>query len=183
MRDKKYRGGGPLICRGYPLLDDPPAHRARAAKRRWLKALSTPGWKRVRRLQKAHSKKHFTRFCALFTHRTQNETYSQTTRIQHVIFFTSALHSDSRINKTTYIKQTFAYATTRETLPEASPKGPGTTHLRALASKRTMCTLVTQGLASTRPTRPPLLEKQKPSEKQQQQSQKTQNHTIDPIIS
>ncbi len=28
--------GGPLICRGYQLLDDPPAHRARAAKRRWL---------------------------------------------------------------------------------------------------------------------------------------------------
>ncbi len=59
---KNYMYGGPVIRRGYPLLDDPPAHRARAAKMRWLRVLSTFGWKRAPRLSKVQSKKHFVHF-------------------------------------------------------------------------------------------------------------------------
>ena len=68
MKKKKYPYSRPLIRCGYPLLDDPPAHEARAAKRRWLLVLSTPGRKHVPRLSKALAKKHSAHFsfCAQY---------------------------------------------------------------------------------------------------------------------
>jgi hypothetical protein len=146
--------GGPLIRRGYPLLDDSLAHRARAAKRRWLKVLSTSGWKRVPRLSKAHSKTHSARFFfAAQTHRTTHELHAQSPRTPHVIYPTKSLHGASHITAAEAIKQTFTNANTREKLPEASPKGPVPTHLNALVGQRSQRTLVTQGLA-TRPPKP-----------------------------
>ena len=53
---------GPLIRRRYPLLDDPSAHRAQAAERRWLEVIFTLGRKHAPRQQKAHSKKHSVHF-------------------------------------------------------------------------------------------------------------------------
>ncbi len=63
----------------------------------------------------------------------------------------TATHSASSILKETQTNFTLTNANTREKLPEASPKGPGPTHFRALAgqrSKHTERTLVLQGLAS-----------------------------------
>ena len=69
-----------MIRRGYPLLDDSPVERARAAKRRWLKVLPTPGWKRVTRLSKALSKKHSAHF-SLFAQYFYTEHPTKHTRI------------------------------------------------------------------------------------------------------
>jgi hypothetical protein len=49
----------------------------------------------------------------------------------------------------------FTDANTREKLPEASPKGPSSMHIKALAGKQLLCTLGTQVLAS----RPPKLDR------------------------
>ena len=92
--------------------------------------------------------------CTLFSHRTHNETHSQTQRNTPVIYLTTATHSVSNIQQENQTEFTFTDANTRDKLPEASPKGPGPTHLRALAgqrSKNIMRTLVTQGLASRSP--------------------------------
>ena len=72
-------------------------------------------------------------------------------------------HSDNHKMPAIETKQTSTDATTRDKLPEASPKEPGSTHFRALAGQRSQRTLNTQGLAS----RPPKLEKQqlKPAKK------------------
>ena len=94
--------------------------------------------------------------CAAFLHRTHNASHPQTTRIQPVARRTTDPHSVNYKQLETAAEPTFTDAVTREKLPEASPKGPGTTHLRALAGQRTnklKRTLVTQGLAS-RPQKP-----------------------------
>ncbi len=90
-------------------------------------------------------------FCAVFLLRTRNVILSQITRKQPVIYPTNDSHNVSRKQLETAAELTFTDATTREKLPEVSPKGPGSTHLRALAGQRsniTERTLVTQGLAS-----------------------------------
>ena len=110
----------------------------------------------------------FFTFCAAFLHRTHNVIHPQTTRIQTVVFRTTESHSVNHKQLETAAKLTFRDATTREKLPEASTKGPGTTHLRALAGQRSnkpKRTLVTQGLAS----RSPKQEKHNPHQKIQHQ--------------
>ena len=95
-------------------------------------------------------------FCTVFSHRTHNETHSQTQRKTPVIYFTTATHSVSNIQQENRTVPTFTDATTREKLPEASPKGPGPMHFRALAGQRlkqTQRTLAPQGLASRPPNR------------------------------
>ena len=79
-------------------------------------------------------------------------------RIQPVIYLTIVKHSDNHKMLAIETKQTFTDASTREKLPEASPKGPGSTHLRVLVGQRSQRALSTQGLAS----RPPKLDKQQP---------------------
>ena len=179
-----YPYSRPLIRCGYPLLDDPPAHEARAAKRRWLLVLSTPGRKRVPRLSKALAKKHSAHFflCTVFLHRTHNETHSQTQRNPPVIYFTKAAHSASSIHLKNQPEHTFIDANTRDKLPEASPKGPGPTHFRALAGQRlknNTHTLVPQGLASRSPNRKK--NQISPENKNYlKQQMKTQSHTCIP---
>ena len=92
--------------------------------------------------------------CTVFLHRTHNETHSHTQRNTPVIYLTTATHSVSSLQQENQTEFTFTYANTRDKLPEASPKGPGPTHLRALAGQRKINikrTLVTQGLASRSP--------------------------------
>ena len=140
-----------MIRRGYPLFDDPPAHKARAAKRRWLKVLPTHGRKRAPRHQTFAFKKVFCAFfifCAVPTTRTPHEPQIQSTRITSVIYFTKAQHDGAHITPANAIKMKFTDATTRENFPEASPKGPGSKHFMALAEQRPFRTLGTQGLAS-----------------------------------
>jgi len=98
----------------------------------------------------------FFTLCAAFLQRTHNAIHPQTTRIQPVARHTTDSHSVEYKQLETAAESTFTDAITRDKLPEASPKGPGTTHLRALAGQRskiTERTLVTQGLAS-RPPKP-----------------------------
>ncbi len=122
---------------------------AKSAFHPWVEARPTP--------LKGAFKKAFCAFytlCTIFLHRTHNETHSQTQRNPPVIYLTTATHNASSIHKETHTTFTFTDATTREKLPEASPKGPGPTHLRALAGQRTKNikrTLVTQGLATSSP--------------------------------
>ena len=94
--------------------------------------------------------------CTVFVHRTHNETHSHTQRNTPVIYFTNAAHSVSSIQLKNQTEYTFTDANTRDNLPEASPKGPGPTHFRALAGQRinnTKRTLATQGLATRSPNR------------------------------
>ena len=122
---------------------------AKSALHPWVEARPSP--------LKGAFKKAFCAFfirCTVFLHRTQNETHSHTQRNTPVIYFTNAAHSASSIQLKNQTAYTFTDANTRDKLPEASPKGPGPTHFRALAGQRrktTMRTLVTQGLASRSP--------------------------------
>jgi len=65
---------------------------------------------------------------------------------------------------------TFADANTWEKFPEASHKGPGPMHFRALAGQRPLRTLGTHGLAFP----PPKPANKKPQTKQKQQTYKAQ---------
>ena len=108
-------------------------------------------------------------FCAAFSQRNTYETQSKTTRIHPVIYSTKATHNINCTQLVSATETTTTDANTRENLPEASPKGPGTTHLMALAGQRsriTERTLATQGLAS----RPP-----QPEYKTPQPEKKTSN--------
>ncbi len=119
---------------------------AKSAPHPWVEARPSP--------LKGASKKTFCAFllfCAVFSQRTPNETHSHTTRIHPVIYFTPATHCINCTQLASTAETTTTDATTREKLPEASPKGPGPTHIRALAGQRSKHmerTLVTQGLAS-----------------------------------
>ena len=75
-------------------------------------------------------------FGAAQKHRTTHELHAQSPRTTHVIYPTKNLHGANHITAAEAIKQTFTDANTREKLPEASPKGPGPTHLKALAGRR-----------------------------------------------
>jgi hypothetical protein len=52
-----------------------------------------------------------------------------------VIYFTKTQHNGIQITPVAVTKLTFTNATTREKFPEASPKGPGPMHIRALAGQ------------------------------------------------
>ena len=116
---------------------------------------------------KGASKKAFCAFflfCAVFSQRTPHESHSHTTRIHPVIYLTPATHYVKRTTLTTATELTSIDASSRGKLPEASPKGPGPTHIRALAGQRSNHkerTLVPQGLAS----RSPRLEIKNPDQK------------------
>ncbi len=114
---------------------------AKSAPHPWVEARPSP--------LKGAFKKAFCAFftlCTVFLHRPHNENHSQTQRKQTVIYLTTATHNASSIQKETHIKLTVADATTREKLPEASPKGPGPTHFRTLAGQRSNLTERTLGI-------------------------------------
>ena len=90
--------GGPLICRGCPLLDDPPAHRARAAKRRWLKVLPTSGRKHVPHRQKVKSKNILCIFLFLLTIVTPDT--SRTANTSHTNITRDLFHENSAQRRT-----------------------------------------------------------------------------------
>ena len=163
-----------MIRRGYPLLDDLPAHRAREAKRRWLKVLSIPWEKAHPSPTKGAFKKalYAIFFCTLQTPRTPHESQTEFKRTPPVIYFTKTQHNGIHITPATVTKLTFTYATTRGKFPEASPKGPRPMHFRALAGQLLKRTLGTRGLAS-RLTKP---ENNNPPQKRgkKQQTYKTQ---------
>ena len=82
---------------------------------------------------------------------TLRNTFTHSTK---TIYFTTTTHNVNRTQLVSATETTSTDATTREKLPEASPKGPGPTHLMALAGQRsnhTERTLVLQGLASRSP--------------------------------
>ena len=122
---------------------------AKSALHPWVEARPWP--------LKGASKKAFCAFllfCTVFSQRTPNETHSYTTRKHPVISFTPTTHSINYTQLVSAAVITVTDATTREKLPEASPKGPGSMHFRALAGQRPKNirrTLVTQGLASRSP--------------------------------
>ena len=129
-----------------------------------------------RRIQK--SIRRIFLFCAVFTQRTPHESHSYTTRMQPGNYLTPETRNVKSTRLATTTELTFTDATTREKLPEASPKGPGPTHIRALAGQRSIHTerpLVLQGLAS----RSPQLEKKTPTRKQSPQYHRTKNSTPD----
>ena len=123
---------------------------AKSAPHPWVEAHPSP--------LKGASKKAFCAlfiFCTVFLHRTHNETHSQPQRNTPVIYLTPATHSINYTQQISDSETTHTDAATREKLPEASPKGPGSKHFMALAGQRILRTLGTQGFAS----RPPKLDK------------------------
>ncbi len=152
---------------------------AKSALHPWVEARPSP-------LKGASKKAFFTFiiFCAVFTQRTSYETHSNTTRIHPVIYFTTATHSINSAQLFSAAEKTYTDATTREKFPEASPKGPGPTHIRALAGQRSQHkerTLVTQGLAS----RSTKVENKQPSPENNafyNQQKTTPSHTCIPLI-
>ena len=99
------------------------------------------------------------RICfAVFLPRRPHETYTQYTRSTLVIYLTEILHKIRHITPLKETELTHKDATTKEKFPEASPKGPGLQHFRAIAGQRINRTLGLHGLAS----RPHKLENLRP---------------------
>ena len=110
---------------------------------------------------------------SIFTPNTQRNILANTAKPTRDISHDHDSQHTSNIQNETHNKLTFIDASTREKLPEASPKGSGSKHFKALAGQRSRNTkrvLVTQGLASGPP---------KPENKTPHPKKKHNKNTID----
>ena len=126
---------------------------AKSAPHHWKKARPSPTKGAFKKALRA-----FVIFCTLQTPRTTHESHTQYIRTPYVIYFTKTQHNGAHITPANVTKMALTDVNTRENLPEASPKGPGSKLFRALAGQRPLRSLGTQGLAS----RPPEPDKKNP---------------------